>query len=350
VALLLLLSLGTALWLLLPVLIDGIDGSQPQQPSAKSAVVIEEALFRGDVATQKLFADVVSRDLRQGLKPAQFQTGNRRFDGEWTLRTYHLAVLGLGQVILQHPELRSTYLPRMEQAAAQLLTAEASTDADAYVNLALSMLRLLEPNHRFAEINDRLTQVLIDAKAVDPIDQAAGLAAIALHDRVTQSDRRQRLTQLTQQFQQRFVDAQTGLVIPAGEQQPRASSTALSAYYLSFVDPNLSRQLLQSVVKQKTDVFGFMGIREYPLGQEGAADLESGPLVFGASPAATGFAIALARIVQDRQLYLSLSRTFNFFSTTMPKEQKVGMLANSPLKNAIALSMLTAQKLPPQDR
>ncbi len=231
-----------------------------------------------------------------------------------------------------------------------------------YVNLALSMLRRIEPNNRFAAVNDRLTEALARRlKAAPyglietypdeayPADNAAVLASIALYDQSTGKDHTSLLSTLTQQFKQRYVDDKTGLVVQSVEarsgrmvDRPRSSGTALSAYFLAGVDPVLAQSLFQAVRQQKVDISGFVGIREYPAGEAGAGDIDSGTLMFGVSPAATGFAIGPSRLFQDQELYTNLYRTIDFFRNNLPKEQQTAGLADSPLQHATLLAMLTA--------
>lgn len=188
-----------------------------------------------------------------------------------------------------------------------------------------------------------------------PADNAAVIASIALFDRATGQNHQALLSKITQQFQQRYRDAQTGLLFQAADAQsgritdkPRASGTALSAYFLTWVDASFAQQLFQAVMRQKVDITGMVGIREYPSGQEGAGDIDSGTLMFGVSPAATSFTIAPSRIFQNRELYTNLYRTINFFSNSISADQKTASLADSPLKNATLLAVLTAMQIPAQ--
>jgi Linalool dehydratase/isomerase len=366
---------------------------QPEtSQTAPSAVARspEAALFIGDLAAQKPIAAIVMQDIQQGIKPEQFKTGNRRFDGEWAIGTYQMAVMGLGQMVLAHPELREAYLPTIEQCVERLLQPEAIAFGTAaygenglaaldsanghaylgYVNLALSMLRRLEPNNRFSTVNDRLTEALVrrlKAAPYDlietypneayPADNAAVLASIALYDRATGKDHASLLSTLMQQFKQRYVDGKTGLVVQSAEarsgqivDRPRSSGTALSAYFLALVDPALAKSLFQAVSQQQVDISGFVGIREYPAGEAGAGDIDSGTLMFGVSPAATSFAIGPSRLFQDRELYGKLYRTIDFFSHNLPTQQRTADLADSPLQHATRLAMLTAITIPTNDR
>lgn len=56
-------------------------------------------------------------------------------------------------------------------------------------------------------------------------------------------------------------------------------------------------------------IFGCVAVREYPLGQERAGDIDSGQLVMGFGPSASGFAIAVTAIMNDLALGDQLLRS-----------------------------------------
>lgn len=53
---------------------------------------------------------------------------------------------------------------------------------------------------------------------------------------------------------------------------------------------------------------GLVGVREYPQGQSGAGDVDSGPLVLGVSASASVVTLAAARTVGDTRLVQALDR------------------------------------------
>jgi hypothetical protein len=346
-----------------------------------------DALFRGEIKAQQVLAEKVLKDIRRGIRPSDFQTGSDRFDGEWVIGSYQMAALGLGQIITAHPQLRKQYLPALEQCVERLLSPELNRfGADAwgeqglaaldsgnghaylgYTNLALSMLRLHQPNNRFAQVNDELTAALVRRLAASPYgiietypreayppDLAAVISSIGLYDRATGSNHQALLTSLKNQFRRRFIDSKTGLVFQAVNassgkpvDRPRASGTALSAYFFSFFDPTMAKTIFQSLAnKQKVSVMGLSGIREYPVGEEGKEDIDSGPLMWGLSPSATAFSVGGARIIGDQALYQDLYRTIKLAGGSPLGEMNGVSLLESPLGNAILLAMLTAGKAP----
>lgn len=343
-----------------------------------------DAVFAGDLSTQKGLANQVIANIQKGIDAAAFQTGSDRFNSEWTVATYQMTVLGLSQMVLAHPELLEEYSPIIETCLERLLAPktlafgseawgqDALSDLPSnhghaymgYTNLALSMYRQLEPSNRFARLNDQITDALARRLAqaphgiIDtypgeayPPDLSAVIGSIALHDRATHSvEHRIVLQKVLQTFRKQFVDPSSGLVFQSIDaksgrivDKPRASGTTLSAYFLSFADAELAKTLFQAIQsKQQITVMGLKGIREYPFGQEGHGDVDSGPLILGASPTASVFAMSGARIFGDRPLFASLYRSMDLFGSFSDHKDGIAFQIGGPLGKAILLAMVTA--------
>jgi len=79
----------------------------------------------------------------------------------------------------------------------------------------------------------------------------------------------------------------------------RASGAALAAMMLAYVDDAFSKEQAEALAHFDDEVFHlFAAVCETP-SCAGAGDVDSGPLVRGASPSATGFSIALAKRAGD---------------------------------------------------
>jgi hypothetical protein len=344
-----------------------------------------DAIFEGDLSTQKALASQVIADIRQGVDSSTFQTGSDRFNSEWTVAMYQMTALGLSQMALAHPEVRDEYIPVIETCLDHLLAKKtlafgaqawgkdaiadlASNNGHAYIgytNLALSKFRELKPNNRFASLNDQITDALarrleqaphgiIDTYPSEayPPDLSAVIGSIALHDRATGFVKHQvTLKKALQTFRSRFVDPASGLVFQLVDaktgnvlDKPRASGSTLSAYFLSFADIELAKTLFQAIQsKQQMTVMGVKAIREYPPGQEGSGDVDSGPLILGASPTASVFAISGARIFGDRPLFTGLYRSMDLFGSFSDNKDGIAFQIGGPLGKAILLAMVTAQ-------
>ncbi len=298
-----------------------------------------------------------------------------------------MAILGLGQVVLAHPELRATYAPVMERAADRLVARQtlrfgqraygrhpldslASAEGHAYlgyVALALGMLRAVNPQTPHARLHDRLVASL--ARRLDraprgvietypgatfPPDVASVAGAIGLHQRTACADHQRVLDRFSERYREHWVDASGYLVQRTDASRrraadaPRGSGTAIAAYFLSFADAELSRDLHAAMSGPgRRSVLGFSAIAEYARGREGRGDVDSGPVILGVGVTATGFAIASARAHRDRELFVELARTANLFGVPTARGEGRAFVAGGPIGNAIMLAALTA--LAPDD-
>lgn len=339
------------------------------------------ALYRDDFDVQDALAREVSDYVTSGVAASAFHTGSPRFDGEWAFGTYTMAMMGLGQVILAHPERRDAYLPAMEQCAEQLTSAATNafgTEAWGgsgfdrlpegeghaylgYTNLALGMLRLLAPESRFSGVHERLTEALSRRLAAAPhglfetypgeaypADISMVVGSIALHDCATGATARPGLAAIRDRFAA-WLDPASGLAYqsgiaatgrPAGP--PRASGTGLAAYALSFADEELSRRLFGALRNAHSSVLGFGAVREYAPGHQGEGDIDSGPVVLGVSVSATGFTLSSAKLHHDPAFFTALYRTADLFGVPVERPSGRRFVSGGPLGNAILLAMTSA--------
>lgn len=101
------------------------------------------------------------------------------------------------------------------------------------------------------------------------------------------------------------VDAETGNVL----QGARGSSQALILRFLPDIDTMLSSEMYRKFEKQFVEDFAvFPVVREYPIGNSGSGDIDSGPMFFGIGSVATIVAIGAARANGDYQTEMGLRR------------------------------------------
>lgn len=356
-----------------------------------------EAFFDGDLEAESALAAEVSAYVKGSDEANALHTGSSRFDGEWIVVTHQMAALGLGQIALAHPERRAAYIPAIEGCAERLLSDKATafgTEAWGergldhpesehghaylgYVNLALSMLRLLDPGTRFADTNDSLTAALVRRleasssglintypREAYPADVASVIGSIGLHARVRPDARAIALLEREARlYRERYVDARSGLLIQAADAESgrpaapaRASGTAIAAYFLSFAAPAspgiaaLSSDLSRAIrASQRATFLGFGGVREYAPGEGGSGDIDSGPVIFGVSISATGFAIAGARMDRDRSFFRELYRTADLFGVPVSRGGGRRFMSGGALGNSILLAMATAAPFAPAE-
>lgn len=343
-----------------------------------------DAFFDGATEPASALAASVANASTQTLAPSTFATGSTRFDGEWLFGTSMMAAMGFGQMVLAHPETRDENLARMERSLDALLAGPArefdraawGEDALAtlttshghgaylgYAGLALGLHRLLRPASRFAATDDAIVRALaarIEASPVGfietypdelyPVDNAAALAAIALHARATRRPPPPALARGLAALRAHGIDAPTGLVVQsiaadgAPRDVPRASGTALASYFLAFVDEALSRTLYETLrAEQLRSVLGFGAVRERPDGAS-KGDIDSGPVLFGVGVSATGFMIGASRVHGDRDTFAALYATAHLFGAPYDARGTRTYATGGPLGDAILFAMVTAPR------
>lgn len=345
------------------------------------AITLPRLLLASSAPSQVELARALATTVSAGVATSNFHTGSERFDGEWVFGTFLMSTLGLGQVVLAHPEQRAALVPAMERSVRELVSDQANAFGTAawgtrglatlatgeghgylgYANLALSMLRLIAPDNAHARLSDELTEALAARLAAAPHalfetypgeayapDMAMVAGSIALHDCAVGRSERAFMPGWRAEFL-RYVDPKSGLLYQAADARtgqpkdaPRGSGTAISAYALSFVDARVSRQLYEGLRRQAVNVLGLGMMREYPADRRGPGDIDSGPVLFGVGVAASGFALAAARLHGDAQLFGSLYRTVDLFGVPLHDTGQWHFMSGGPLGNAIILAMNSA--------
>jgi hypothetical protein len=335
-----------------------------------------------DASVPIRLSNQVATHLDAPVSTAHFQTGSELFDAEWVFGTYMMAAMGFAQLGLAHPEVKSENTARADRAIETLIgpagtafdtaqwgeSALGTLDTDhghaaylGYVNLAIGARRALEPDARWVELNDRITAALerrmlaaplavIETYPgqVFPVDCAAALGSIGLHERVTGVDHHAVREHFHRSITAHYLDARGLLVQRAsvtGEVRDgaRGSGTMLASYFLSFGDPSLSAALWSSGKSAfYTQRVGFGAVHEYPADRVGRGDIDSGPIVFGLGLSATGFALGASRAQEDHDAFRALFATTYLFGAPRRSLEREHFATGGPLGDAILFAMLTA--------
>jgi hypothetical protein len=322
------------------------------------------------------------------LRAADFGTGAALFDEEWLFATWMMAAVGLSQHARLCPEDEAVDLAAIDAALERMLSREGrrfdrrryGADISArlredqgsvallgYGGFALALHRRLVPDSRFRATEQAWAEALARRFArrplvetypgeLYPVDNCAGIAALALHDRVTGEDHSVALRRALAAVE-RARDPATGLLHQSLERDgtaraaPRGSGTFLAAWFLAQADPVLARDLYERGRDTlRGSVLGLLALREYPPGTDGDGDIDSGPLVFGYSVSATGFALGGAAAFGDdavRGRLLATARALAPLAVSLvpglaAPPDAAGGATGSALGDAILLAMLTA--------
>lgn len=344
--------------------------------------------FEGDAKLQnglaeELIAFEASDDIERA-RSAQGAPGDR-FAGEWALVTHQMTALGLSQLCLAHSERCARYAPLATQAALKSFLPEmrdfgtgawhgedalqslAGNHGHAYLAysaLALSMARLVDPAfpQQQAKVHDALIAAyerrllasdtgLIETYPNEayPTDVAGVAAAIAVHGRATGVDHARVIEHWVKRVRTRQIDERSGFVFQRmsatsglHHDSPRGSGTGLAAYYAGFVDRGLAEQLAAALFQHEKGFFGFGAIGEYGEGHTGLGDIDSGPVLFGVSVAATGFALAPARAFRHSDSFEHLYRTTTLFGVPSTVGKGFWFSSGGPIGNALLFAFLTS--------
>lgn len=341
-------------------------------------------LFDGDLEAQ----DALARRVAAAIQAPRtgtlvYTTGDARFDGQASLAAYQMTILGLGQIVLQHPEKRDDYLPVMRAAADRLVDPATLGYAAqvygrhavdgmgpgeghayaGYIDVALGMLRLVDPQTPHAALHDRLTAQLRSRLFQSPTglfetypgetwppDVAVVAGAVGLHAAATHTDIRADMDAWAERFAKCAIHGSGYLIqrVATGTCEPvdapRGSGTALASYVLGFAHAGLSRRLHDAVAGDgRITLAGFGGILEYADGFHGMGDVNAGPILLGASVGATGFGLGAARMNWDRDLYRDLYRSAHLFGIPVDAGGQTSFALGGTLGNALLLAMLTAR-------
>ncbi len=149
------------------------------------------------------------------------------------------------------------------------------------------------------------------------------------------------------------MDPDTGLIkslVPdgetwVGEQPVLGSYSALSVYYLTYVDEDFAREQYELLKKDFLKKRPFTGFRELVKGTKGPVLLmDSGPVIFGLSPTGTAFGIGGATYFQDTKTRKRFLRTGEWagFTVSSGRSRHYLLADYVPVGEAITLAMRTA--------
>jgi hypothetical protein len=343
-------------------------------------------LYEDDIDLARAHADGVARWTTEPLSEGDFSTGVRRFDGEWLFGTYVMSAIGHANVARAHPEYRDEAVRRMEVALTAVKRREVRAfDRDAwgsdpltdigtsrahvaylgYYDLALALLVELDPETPLAELEARITAhlsrlmrrsetglLLTYPGETYPVDNAAFIAALGVHDRATGDDHSDLIERFAELVRTRYRDPETGLLYQAVHPRTgevvdggRGSGTAFASFFLSYVDPTLSADLYEAM---QTSLLrrglGFAAMREHAFGGNFDGDVDSGPVILGLGPSATGFALGAARANADEETFGELYTTAALVGAPIEHEGARTFALGGPIGDAILFAMLTTPK------
>ena len=312
-----------------------------------------------------------------------------QFQGEWAIVSYSMTGMALANLAQTHPETREESAKVVTSLVDQVLAEPIrkfdkarwredplETLEDGYghigylghLNLLLAAEAYLNdtPKHLdlFHKVSAALTKRLEDSEfGLDYTypselyvpDNCAVVGSLGLYYQLF-PEKDKNFVEKWLQKMERLRDRETGLlafsVSISGEplERGRGSGSAWNIFYLSYADSEWAQAQFGKVKEHLYQplFLGMAGIREYPKGVEGSGDVDSGPVILGASPAGTGFAIAGARLTGDKEFLQQMLRTSEFIGWTWSWNSQKEFLLAPLVGDAIMLAMLTTTPWSPQ--
>jgi hypothetical protein len=140
-------------------------------------------------------------------------------------------------------------------------------------------------------------------------DNFPALSALARYDRIFHTHYGAGKDKFLASLKDRYLDPKTGMFCTYADpesrkagQGPRGISMMYGLHFLNDFAPDFAKEQYALTKKYLFGtVLGCSAVREFPKGQESAEDIDSGPLVMGFGPSASGFGIAATAVMDDTQ-------------------------------------------------
>ncbi len=185
-------------------------------------------------------------------------------------------------------------------------------------------------------------------------DNFVAMSALARYAQSFSEDISALKDKLVRSVKSRYLDEGTGLfatyVQPAGGkvlQGAQGISVMYGLHFLADFDEEFAAEQYRLAKRHLIRTgLGFGAVREFPEGAQGTGDVDSGPVILGLGPSASGFAIGAAARMGDRDVFESLLRASRFAGMPTFEGGKLRYRTMPPVGQAVILFGKTL-KMPP---
>jgi hypothetical protein len=188
-----------------------------------------------------------------------------------------------------------------------------------FLNVAMRY-REVSGDARYDKLIHRVAQALLLAYSNDDqgilrsypdmwwiTDNLPALSALARYDRVFKKDTSTIRKKFLKSLKTHYLDEKTGMICtyvhpPTHRrvQEPRGISQMYALHFLRDIDPEFSKEQYALAKKHLVrEALGLAAVREFPEGSKETSDIDSGPVVLGLGPSASGFAIGASVVMED---------------------------------------------------
>jgi hypothetical protein len=226
-----------------------------------------------------------------------------------------------------------------------------------FLNLAVRY-REVSGDSRYDELIHRVAAALTDAysktdhgilKSYKDMwwtsDNFPALSALSRYDRIFGRTLAEVRDRFLNSLKAHYLDANTGMyctyIDPISRRQlqgPRGISQMYGLHFLKDFDADFATQ--QYLLARKhlfRPVLGLLAVREFPEGVKETPDVDSGPVLFGLGPSASGFAIAAAAINGDGAAAWQLAKASAMVGAPIFKNDELRYALMPPVGQAVIL-------------
>ena len=150
-----------------------------------------------------------------------------------------------------------------------------------------------------------------------PADVVVCVASLALHDKLFEPKYQTAINRWLTEVKGKLDDR--GMIPHSMHESARGSSMALMLIFLKTIDEEFANDQFKLFKKYFVDdKFGLTGIREYPQGEEGHHDIDSGPVIMGVGGAATIVGMRTLWMYDEYELSMKIRNAVDPFFGFLP--------------------------------
>ncbi|MFH1169944.1 MAG: hypothetical protein V1704_00010 [Candidatus Vogelbacteria bacterium] len=231
-----------------------------------------------------------------------------------------------------------------------------------HLNLMLGAYALLNNDGKFNELHRNVSEAIARRitkyshrqaetypNEIYPPDNTVAVASLQVADKTLGAKYKNIIDEWLKQTK-KLEDPNTGLIVfeinartGTPTQTYRGSHIGWNSFFLPLIDKEYANKQFERFKKEMLlQIPGFAAFKEYPKFVLFKIDRDSGPVLFGLSPSATGFAVAGARYEKNGPLLSALLRSIEFFGISVTKDNERHYLSLPIVSDAIMLAMKTA--------
>lgn len=305
------------------------------------------------------------------------------FQAEWALVTASMTASALTNIAFRYPDTRKDAIKEIEKIIKVVLSEDlreigyltwVKDPLDnlmfskpqiwylAHLGMVLSSYRYCGGDERYDSLNVIVNSSMINAlnkskipyletypEEIYSADNTVMYASIKLYDGLFGENNDSLVQRWINYSMKEMSDPKTGIIKSyiiendGPSFNSRGSWAGWMSFYLPLINTDFARDQYEKTKKYFfTRLFGFKVCREYPKGVNAAGDVDSGPVIFGASPSGTGFITGGAVYQNDTESINGFLTTAEFIGTSVSFGGKKHYLLSPLVGDAIMLAMKTA--------